>query len=425
MGIFTDKAIQGWIKKKEHFELKTDGDGLCMSYRKSFAVPVWKFRYQLAGVPRIMTLGSYRNLSTADARKLAKELRAKVDLGFDPAEEKQERKRAVVQSAEAAKTSWTVARLADEYFDRMVLGKWKHPNIVRARIEKDIKPHLGKLLVDEVRPLHIDAMLQAIVKRGAPTMANDVLRWTKRMFNFAMKRHITDNNPAAAFDLSDAGGNELARDRALDRDELCVLFEAMRNAKGLSVQNYLTFKLLLLLAVRKQELTMAKVSEFDLINGVWNLPGERTKMGAPITIPLPAPALEAIERLIELGCSSPYLLPARKAQDRMLPYINENTLNVALSKVKAVMVGVPAFTVHDLRRTARTQLSALGVAPHVAERCLNHKLKGVEGVYNQHDYLPERREALNLWADVLTACEEGREWIPGDENVVPIRTAKI
>lgn len=419
MGVLTDRAIQGWIRAGEHFETRGDGDGLCLSYRKSFAVPVWKFRYQLAGVARTMTLGSYRTLSLADARKIAKEYRARVALGYDPAAEKQDRKREVVRSVEAAKTAWTVSRLMDDYFTRVVLVKRKNPDIIKARMDRDIRPHIGKLLVEEVRPLHIDDMLQAIVKRGAPTMANEALRWVKRLFNFAMKRHLIDANPAAAFDLSDAGGEEKARNRALSRDELRILFEAMRNTNGVGIQNYLAIKLLLLLAVRKQELTTAKVSEFDINAGVWHLPGERTKTGKPITIPLSPIALDAVKQLIAFGCGSAYLLPARNAGVRMAPHISDATLNTALSKAKRRM-DIPAFTIHDFRRTARTQLSALRVPPHIAERCLNHKIGGVVGVYDHYDYLPERREALNQWAEVVDACERGEEW-QQDDTVVPIR----
>jgi integrase len=72
----------------------------------------------------------------------------------------------------------------------------------------------------------------------------------------------------------------------------------------------------------------------------------------------------------------------------------ESTLGVAISKVKR---GLPHFTVHDFRRTTRMHLAALGVEQHVAERCLNHKVKGVEGVYNRHDYFEARRRALEAW----------------------------
>ena len=171
-----------------------------------------------AGKSRVMNLGSYTDLLLAAARQSAKELRAKIALGHDVAGEKQERKSMALARIEAARSVTTVGQLADEYFERMINGRWKRPNIVRSRIEKDIRPHLGELALDAVEPRHIDAMLRAVVKRGAPTIANDVLRWVRRMFDYAIKRHLVRFKPAAAFDLADAGGKELARERALSRD---------------------------------------------------------------------------------------------------------------------------------------------------------------------------------------------------------------
>jgi integrase len=332
MGKLTDLQIRNWIKANERFEQRGDGDGLFLSYRENFANPIWRFRYRFAGKPRVMNMGSYAVLSLADARRTAKELRARVALGYDVAAEKQDRKAEAVAKIEAGKRAVTVAHLADEYFVRQILGRWKHPDIVRNRIEKDIKPSIGRLGVEDVKPLHIDAMLQKIVKRGAPTIANDVLRWTKRIFDYGIKRHAVQYNPAAAFDLSDAGGKEDARERALSRDELVLLFEAMRTAPGFSHENLLTIKLLLLLCVRKSELTGARWAEFDLDNAVWYLPAERTKTSAAIDIHLPVPAVEALRELHRLACGSAWVLPARKAQDRMLPHIHENTLNVDIDE---------------------------------------------------------------------------------------------
>ncbi len=416
MAKLSDIQIKSWISKGERFEGKGDGDGLVLSYRKDFSVPVWRFRYRFSGKQRVMNIGTYGQLSLSDARKLAKELNARVALGHDVAAEKQERKADSVAKIEAKKNAFTVGQLADEYFQSRILGHWKHPNIVRARIENDIKPHIGKFAAEDVKPGHIDTMLRAIIKRGAPTMANDVLRWTKRIFDYAIKRHIVQYNPASAFDLSDAGGKETARERALTQEELVILFEAMRNTKGFTQVNIITIKLLLQLAVRKSELIGARKNEFDLDAALWRLPAERTKTDVDITIPLPRQAVEALRDLHRLSESSDWLLPARKAQDRMLPHIHENTLNVALAKVKPNMPGIESFCIHDLRRTARTHLARLGVESHIAERCLNHKLKGVEGIYNQHDYLDERRKALIKWANFIEACEAGNEW-----NVTPIR----
>jgi integrase len=413
MGTLNDLTIKSWIKAGEHFEGRSDGDGLTLCWPERYAAPFWKFRYRYQGKQRVMKIGSYADLPLADARKAVKRLRAQVDLGHDVAGEKQERKVAGIAKIEADRLAQTVAQLADEYFDRMIANRWKHPNIVRSRIEKDIKPSIGKLKIEDVKPLHVDAMLQSIVKRGAPTVANDVLRWTRRMFDYAIKRHMIEINPVSAFDLSDAGGKEESRSRALSEEELIQLFAAMRVAQGFSRQNELTLKLLLLLAVRKMELLAAQWTEFDLDEGVWYLPGERTKTGAPIDIPLPPIAVEWLRELHEMAASSRWVLPARKMQHRMIPHIAESTLGVALAKVKH---GLPHFTVHDFRRTARSHLAALGVQPHIAERCLNHKLKGVEGIYDRHDYFEERKAALNAWADLLMQLDGGES-----DKIVPIR----
>ncbi|MFB9160182.1 tyrosine-type recombinase/integrase [Chromobacterium violaceum] len=420
MGKLTDMQIKAWIKAGERFEGRGDGDGLWLRFRENDKVPVWRYRYKFAGKSRTMQIGSYAELSLAKAREAVKSLSARVALGHDVAAEKQEKKSAALAKIEEEKNAVTMLALANEYYERMILGRWKHPDIVRRRIDKDIGPMLGKMKVEDIKPRHIDDMLQTIVKRGAPTIANDVLRWTRRMFDYAIKRHIIEINPASAFDLGDAGGKEEARERALSRDELAKLFQAMKLARGFSVENDLAIRLLLLLCVRKMELCAARKEEFDLPAGVWHLPGERSKTGKPIDIPLPALAVEWLQQLFDLAGPSGWLLPARKMQHRMVPHIHEGTIGTALGKVKPRMPELAAFTIHDLRRTARTHLAELGVDPVVAERCLNHKIKGVEGIYNRHDYFNERRDALSKWAGLLDALDKGEAY-----NVTPITKGRI
>ena len=137
-----------------------------------------------------------------------------------------------------------------------------------------------------------------------------------------------------------------------------------------------------------------------------------------IDIPLPPQAVECLRELHRLAGGSQWLLPARKMQHRMIPHIHEGTLNVALAKLRPLLPGFERFCVHDFRRTARTHLAALGVDPHIAERSLNHKIKGVEGIYNRHDYFEERGKALALWVSFLEGCEKGNDW-----NVTPLKRA--
>lgn len=414
---FTDIKIKALVAAGEPFEGFADDlcPGLYLRWPKGrdgtpmYKKPLWRYRYKIGGKPRSLNIGGYPEMGLAAARKAVREHRAQVATGRDPAGEKRERKAVAIAKIEAIQHVRTVGQLADEYLTRMADGRLKHPEIVRSRIEKDIRPALGKLPVGEVKPMHIDAVLQAIVDRGAPTMANDALRLLVRLFDYGIKRHYLETNPASAFDAGDAGGKEKRRERALSLDEIATLFAAMKNAKGFTPQNDLTIRLLLLLGVRKMELSAARWAEFDLDAGIWKLPAGRTKSGADVSIPLPSLAVGLLQELKRLACGSGYVLPARKAQDRMLPHVCENTINVALAKLRH---GLEPFTVHDFRRTMRSQLGALKIPPHIAERCLNHKTAGVEGIYDRYDYFSERREALEAWAAVLAGLEGGRKVVP-------------
>jgi len=414
MAILSDIQIKSWIKNKIHFEGKGDGNGLYISYRKSFAIPIWRFRYRFVGKQRVMNIGKYGEVSLAQARKTAKELSSKVALGHDVAAEKQERKADALSKIEAKKNALTAGKLADKYFNDRILGHWKHPNIIRSKIEKDIKPYIGQMPVDLVKPNHIDTIIKAVVERGAPTVANDVLRILKHMFDYAIKRQLILHNPASAFDTSDAGGKEKSRDRALSFEEISILFEAMRKAPSFSQVNLITIRLLLMLGVRKNELCQARKEDFDLSAGLWNLTSSKNNL--TVVIPLPTQAVDSLKELSRLSESSEWILPSRKNQDRRLPYISESTLNVALKKVTPLMDSVEPFTIHDFRRTARTHIESLGFPPHIGERCLNHKIKGTEGVYNRHDYLKERAQALQALADLIESCETGKEL-----SVIPLK----
>lgn len=406
MSKLQDVDIRNIIKSGKRFERLPDGDGLFLCYRERFSKPQWRFRYKIAGKERVMALGPYPATTLANARKMARELRANILLGNDPQADKRAKKRAVIAAIEDE--GWTVSRLADNYAKKYITGRKdpiKHPEIPLARINRDIKPSIGKHLVKELKPTHVEAMLKGITDRGAPSIANNTLRLITKILNYGMKLELIDQNVAALFEITDAGGTSKSRSRILKQDELCKFFRAITITPGMSRQNHLTFKLLLLTCVRKTELIQACISEFDLEEKVWYLPETRSKTGDAIDIPLSDSAIYAIKELIVMACGSKYLFPARKVQDRMLPYISDSTLNVALAKIWKHMPGAEKFTVHDLRRSSRTLLSELGVDRIVAEKCLNHKIKGVEGTYDRHGYFDERREALDKLARTINACE--------------------
>jgi integrase len=286
----------------------------------------------------------------------------------------------------------------------------KHPAVPRRYLDKYLLPKLGRMPASDVTPSDVARLLDD-VKVRAPTAANDLLRFIRRIFAFGVRRRFVPSNPAADFSPRlDAGGTERPRRRALSSDELVQLFEKIRATPNFGDNNLLAIKLLLALCVRKGELLGARWSEFDLDGGthagaIWHLPGSRTKTGESLDIPLAPVVVEWLIALRTLAAGSDYIFPKRRRDPReRVPHVGIDTLNVALQRVKH---GLAHFTLHDLRRTARTHLAALGVRREVAERCLGHKLRGVEGTYDRHDYFKERRAALAQWSTLIRQAESG------------------
>jgi hypothetical protein len=111
---------------------------------------------------------------TIKARETAKELSARVALGYDVAGREAGAESRSTGEDGSRKNAMRVSELAAEYFERQILPRWKHPDILRRRIDKDINPCIGSMKVEDVKPRHIDDMLKGIVDRGAPTIATDV-----------------------------------------------------------------------------------------------------------------------------------------------------------------------------------------------------------------------------------------------------------
>lgn len=389
--------------------LLADGAGLYLRKQTS-AGTTWTFRYRFGGRDRWMALGNYPDMELAEARKVARLKRTMVDAGRDPLLEKQTEIEAQLKAVEAKKARGKFSELAEDWYSTEIKGgRLKHPEVPRRYLDKYLLPEFGDAVPADITPA-MAARLLARVARHAPTASNDLLRFMRRVFRFAVRRRLIATSPVADFNLSDAGGQEFARQRSLNRDELERLFKAMREAPSFGGANLLTVKLLLALGVRKGELLCAKWSEFDLDGAtdsgpLWRLPASRTKTAAPLSIPLVPAVVDWLKPLRSVSSGSEFVFPKRRRDHRQRAlHVGIDTLNAALA---AVEHGLEAFTIHDLRRTMRTHLSALGVRTEVAERCLNHKLPGIQSVYNTHDYFVERRAALESWTTLLLEIERG------------------
>lgn len=398
-----DKQVKSVLRRAEpgrfaagnglYFRVSNEGSGF------------WVVRYTANGKRREITLGKYPELSLANAAAETAKLKAEVAQGIDPLAEKKRPEGVKIQ---------TVNDLAADWLKNDIDKRLKHPQIPRRVYEKDLAPSFGELSLNRVSPLDIRHAIEAITASGRPTVANDALGYCKQLFRHGIRLDLVKSNPADAFTVHHAGGLEKSRSRALSIDELKTVFRVFReNADQFTRENYLATALLLVLGIRKGELIAARWEEFEIDAARWNIPKERSKTGVALTVPLPSVAIEWLEELHMRACGSEYVFPSRRASKRR-GYISDDTLNHAVAKLFGLKVrpgeppanklgeaGIEHFTIHDLRRTCRSLLASAGVPGHVAERCLNHKLKGVEGIYDRYDYLDERREALQKIADQL------------------------
>lgn len=299
--------------------------------------------------------------------------------------------------------------LFEDWFHHDIQPRLKHPAIPARIYKKEINPVIGDMKISHVTSRDVREILRRIRESERPTIANNTLMYLKQIFRHAIKLDLTLNNPASAFVVKDAGGVEYSRERALTQEEIGQAFAIFRqHMNSFGFDNYLALCFYLVLGVRKGELTGAKWQEFDLEKAVWMIPEDRIKNRLSIAIPLPRQAIRWLQILKVHSFGSEYVLPSRKESNR--PHIGSDTLNRAINKMfgieqsrkkpnSSVMGEIAHFTVHDLRRTFRSQLSALGFSGAVGERAINHRLKGVEGIYDRYDYFTERREAHQKAAD--------------------------
>lgn len=398
MAELTSKAVNAKIKGPPgRF---ADGNGLYLVVPK-IGRSYWMLRYTSNGKRKEMTLGRVEDLSLADARVEAALKMKQLREGLDPLIAKKRAEYGSIQCVDDLFADWHEGNEK----------RLKHPHIPFRVYTKDISPVIGQMKPAAVTGRDIKQILRNIAESNRPTVANDALLYCKQIFNHGIKLDIISYNPAFAFSVDDAGGIEKSRDRALTLEELTFVFKKFREeADSFTRDNYLACALLVLLGVRKGELIEAMWSEFDLSKNTWYLPQERSKSGVAIDIPLPDLAVEWLKELKVRSFGSPYVFPNRRSSK--MPHMGKDTLNRAISKLfgrepgrvvqpENKMGELAHFTVHDLRRTCRSLMASIGVPGHVAERCLNHKLKGVEGIYNRHDYFNERRDALELLARKL------------------------
>ncbi|ENC7536824.1 site-specific integrase [Salmonella enterica subsp. enterica serovar Brandenburg] len=422
----THAEIKGYMQREEYFASKAVDFRLSLQFPKSEQSPRWMFVYRKPGQPHPerLHIGYFPVIGIAAAKDTAAGYNALLAKGIDPAEYKAQQKEE--QRRKNSKNPDEIITVSDlcRAYRNGELSKTKSCDKRYQKIEKDIIPLMGNMLVTEVTPMHIDKLILQIMERNSPKTANAVLSLAKSMFGYAVKRFLIERNPARELTTKDAGGKDKGRKRWLSREEITWLFEAMRQKEKLQARNeknkvnitvLIGLKILLATGCREMEIFAAKWEDVDFNNA--SLAICEPKNGIDITIPFTPLITGWIKELKKYTGHSEYLFPALSKKAKA-PTLCAGTINNAIISLRAIMPECEHFVPHDLRHTMRSHLSALGVSEEIAERCLNHKRPGIVDKYTHYNFIEERRKALNLWTDLLAALEKGENY-----NVTPINKA--
>lgn len=411
MGRLTDIDLRNWIRAGKP-TAKADGEGLTFTLSPK-GTAAWTLRYRIGGKAKELTLGRYPDIPLTKAREIASAKRGEIQQGVDVAAQKR-------QADQAAARAWNFRRLAEDYFDKGAKKLAATTAKNRTQQLRDfVYPKIGNIAAADVTPADIVGIVEATAGRSLH-VARLVMVGIRMVFAHGIARHVVTANPCAHI-RSEAiiGGAPDQRERVMLTDaEIGAVFKALPT---MSRPNALMVRILLATGARIGELVHAEWVHLDFERAEWTIPPEHSKTKKGFVIPLPPMVAGWFAELHSMAFGSRFVMPMRARMNGKEgdAHMEPVTLNAALvTLAKKLGKKCRRFTPHDLRSTCRSHLGALGIDVLIAERCLNHSLGGLVATYDKHDYLTERRRALELWAAKLASIENGEAF-----NVVALRRA--
>lgn len=405
----SDIQLRNWVSRGDPVA-RSDGDGLTFTLSRA-GTATWVLRYRLGTrhngqvLRRELTIGNYPDISLREARELASRHRAAIDTGEDPATNKQVGKTQI-------RTDWTVRELVRDYQSKILVEPHYAAKTItyrKADYKQVILPLLGRRLVSSITSTDIVEML--VSAQRSWTISKRILTSASMAFDHACGRMLIPANPCTGIRLSAVlGPRPPVRKRImLQEDELRVL---LPDIDVIGIENALAFRILLATCVRGIELARAKKEHLFLDRGIWWIPDESVKTRKGFLVPIVPTVSSWFQALINLSGESIYLLPARQERRRRNQqgdtHVGSTTLWAAFRRAfDRREIPIRQFTPHDTRSTAKGHLRNMGVSREISEIALNHTLKGMEAIYDVREEIPERRQALTMWAAFLVACETG------------------
>jgi integrase len=358
----------------------------------------WILRYRIGGRSRKLTLGAAVALDKGEAnpaevltvsvaRKRAAEAQILIEQGQDPAAQKTQQRQQQRQAS-----SDTFQAVADAAFKRWATEKKDFRSAERqlTDLARLAYPTLGKRPIASIKRSEIVKLLDDVVESSGPTMADKLLSIISKVMLDYATRHDDFLSPIIR-KMRRTSDKERARTRILSDDELCAVWKAAGEDGAFGAY----IKFLLLTGARRTEAALMTWGE---LNGgsIWTLPARRNKVKVDLVRPLSGAARAVLASIPRTG-DLVFQQGGRKVKAHYDP----------MKKDFDARCGVTGWTLHDLRRTARTLLGRTNVTADIAERCLGHVIPGVRGVYDKHEYQEQKAQAYEaLAALIVRLCGE-------------------
>ena len=349
----------------------------------------WSIRYRPKGGAQMRQgFGTYPATSLADARARAKALTAAAAVGRNLVAEEAAAAAAAAAAAEALAKERTVAALVEAYIDEHIEAKLRRSKQSAAWLMRFVVPVLGTVRLSDLRRGDVLELLDDIGRvKGFQVTANRVLVLFKSCLNWAVDRQYLDHNPIGRVKKQ---FSEQSRDRVLSDTELAAIWTA---AEALNEPGRGLVKLMILTGQRRDECRRLVWSELDLDAGIWTLPAARSKNKREHAIPLSTEVVELLKSLPKVSDTYVFSIDGRCA------YTGHQWVKDILDKQSKV----EGWTYHDIRRTVASGMAGLRISDDVIGKVLNHLKAGVTAKhYNKHQYLEEKRVALQTWATFVT-----------------------
>ena len=411
------KANHGKARTKSL--VKSDRDGVCVRVSPKGKI-TYSLRYYYNGKQTTADIGTYPLMTLKEARTENQRLRKKLEQGHDPKVVRQLERQAMI----AAKS---LEGLFDLWYESYCIKNKKGHFEIRRSFEIHVfgKGGFGHLPADKVS-LHTWLELLERLAETTPAIAERILVNAKQMLKFAVKRKLIPANPLSdIYAKEDLQIKKRSVDRHLSDEEIKMVWLAIDRSR-ITPKNKLFVKLCLIYGCRNGELRQSQKTDFDFEKKVWTIPPENHKLGKSTGKPLLRPITSTIEGYLkaafELSAGSKYVFTNDGSDEVMgtraplaIPY------NIMQYLRRKESFEIEHFSMHDLRRTCRSNLSSI-TEFHLAEIMLGHSIGRIVQTYDQYDYLKEQAEAYEKWCKRIFEIVEGKTppQVPVNDNVVKL-----